>query len=93
MVAKCLETEGLAFAGWRLLFRADSTTAEHYVNVRYGDYPHLEELAERIERAESRARCWALARHLKGAYNCIADMGSRDPEFAQRWHADTDKMM
>jgi hypothetical protein len=85
VVLRCLEQERGFLRGWRVLFRVDNKAAEHYVNVRYGDVPSLESLAERIEAAEAAAACWALARHLRGAYNSIADLGSWDPEFARRW--------
>jgi hypothetical protein len=88
VVLRCLEQERGFLRGWRVLFRVDNKAAEHYVNVRYGDVPSLESLAERIEAAEAAAACWALARHLRGAYNSIADLGSRDPEFARRWASD-----
>lgn len=86
--AHCLESEGVYLRGWRVLFRIDNTAAVHYVNVRYGRIPSLEALDNRFEVAESRAQCWALAMHLEGARNLIADAGSRDPTFAHRWASD-----
>ena len=88
VVVECVRRESEALRGWRVLFRVDNAAAEHYVNVRYGDVPSLETLAERLEEWEKKARCGCLARHLRGKYNAIADMGSRDPEFERRWRTD-----
>ena len=60
----------------------------HYVNVRYGNIPRLEALAEKLEAAERTASCWALAAHLKGTANRTADLGSRSADFATQWNAD-----
>lgn len=91
VVRECLRRERDYLRGWRVLFRVDNVAAEHYVNVRYGDVPSLEDLAASMEEAEQLALCWALARHLKGKYNHVADMGSRDPEFHRRWASDVFK--
>ena len=32
--------------------------------------------------------CWSLAEHIKGVNNRIADLGSRDSQFAHRWMSD-----
>ena len=85
---ECVRREREVLRGWRVLFRVDNAAAEHYVNVRYGDVASLETLAERLEEHEKQARCWCLARHLKGNFNPISDMGSRDPEFERRWRTD-----
>ena len=58
------------------------------MNIRYGNIPRLEVLAAQLERAEREACCWALARHLRGVHNPIADAGSRDNAFAGRWSQD-----
>ena len=62
--------------------------AVHYTNVRYGDIPTLEGLAVKLEAAERRASCWALAAHIRGVANRVADIGSRDPQFSARWNSD-----
>jgi hypothetical protein len=88
VVSECLRQRGHILRGWRALFRVDSTSAEHYVNVRYGRFPHLEALAEEVETAERAAGCVVLAKHMAGRNNVIADAGSRDLAFAARWASD-----
>ena len=88
VACECLRREASVLAGWRVVFRMDNTPAIHYVNVRYGRVPHLERLAAKLEEAEQRARCWALAVHLPGRSNVIADAGSRDSSFAAEWASD-----
>ena len=88
VVNQCLEQEGPHLRGWRLLFRIDNAAAVHYVNVRYGRVSSLESLAVRLEALEREWQCWALALHLRGVHNPIADLGSRDADFATRWAAD-----
>ena len=88
VVVKCLLDQQQEFSGWRLLFRVDNTCAVHYVNVRYGNIPRLEALAEKLEAAERTASCWALAAHLKGTANRTADLGSRSTDFATQWNTD-----
>ena len=83
------ETERLR--GWRVLFRIDNKAAVHYVNVRYGDIPELEQLAEALEVEERRAGCVCLAKHIPGKFNVIADAGSRDLSFSRRWNSDVFK--
>ena len=84
---QCLLREGQAFAGWRVQFRMDNTAAVHYVNTRHGRIPSLQELASRFEAAEQLARCWALAVHIRGVHNPVADGGSCSPSFALAWSA------
>ena len=88
VVERCLWEEAELLRGWWVLFRVDNAATVHYVNVRYGDVPSLEALAVRVEAAERHAGCWALALHLRGIHNRVADCGSRDPGFAGRWAAD-----
>ena len=88
VVVQCLLQEKEALRGWRVLFRVDNIAAVHYINVRYGRVTSLEALAARLEAAERSAYYWALARHLQGEQNVIADAGSRDAGFAARWAAD-----
>ena len=58
------------------------------MNVRYGRIPSLESLAHRFESAERAAQCWALALHIPGRSNVIADAGSRSADFAHAWRDD-----
>ena len=88
VVVQCVIEQKDKLRGWRVLFRVDNSAAEHYVNIRYGRIPSLESLAARLDEAEKQAMCWCLAVHLGGKFNCIADSGSRDDAFAQRWAAD-----
>ena len=91
VACECLRRERSVVRGWRVLFRMDHTPAIHYVNFRYGRIPHLESLSARLESAERAACCWALAVHLPGRLNVIADAGSRDSSFGARWAADAFK--
>ena len=60
----------------------DNTCAIRYVNIRYGRLSHVEQCFEDAERASG---CWALASHLPGRSNVVADRGSRDSGFAAAW--------
>ena len=88
VVVQCLLQESEALRGWRVLFRVDNIAAVHYINIRYGRVNSLEALTARLEEAERAAYCWALAKHVQGELNVIADSGSRDSGFAVRWAAD-----
>ena len=85
---RCVRDQKSLLRGWRVLFRVDSSAAEHYVNIRYGRIPSLKSLAARLDDAEKDAMCWCLAVHIPGKFNRIADLGSRDSSFAQRWAND-----
>ena len=87
-VVRCLEQERALLQGWRVVFRVDNSAAVHYINVRYGRVSSLEALTAKLEDAERLAYCWALAVHVKGEHNVIADAGSRDALFATRWASD-----
>ena len=88
VATQCLRRESRALRGWRVLFRMDNVAAVHYVNVRYGRIPSLESLAERLETAERAAHCWALAAHIAGVANAVADAGSRSSNFVDEWSRD-----
>ena len=88
VIVRCVQDQAAELAGWRVLFRTDNTCAVHYTNVRYGAIASLEKLAVKLEAAERRASCWALAAHIKGVANRAADLGSRDINFSSRWNSD-----
>ena len=89
VVVRCLQLEQELLRGWRVLFRVDNVAAVHYTNIRYGRVPSLEDLTVQLEAAERAASCWALAKHLQGVLNVVADAGSRDSTFAGRWASDS----
>ncbi|CAK0855669.1 unnamed protein product [Prorocentrum cordatum] len=88
VAVECLRREGVVLRGWRVVFRMDNTCAVHYVSVRYGRLPHLEQLAQCFEDAERASGCWALAAHFPGRFNAVADNGSRGSGFAAAWADD-----
>ena len=88
VAAECVKRESDWLRGWRVVFRMDNTAAIHYVNFRAGRIFDLANLAEELELAERAAGCWCLAVHLAGAANVVADAGSRDSRFADRWNND-----
>ena len=88
VVWKCVSDQFGLLRGWRVLFRVDNSAAVHYTNIRYGRIPALEQLAVRLDEAEKRAMCWCLAAHIPGRSNRVADLGSRDSNFARNWSAD-----